>query len=285
MTRGARYVFAALVIATFGAFFVAQNLKHGPTLVQKFKRDPVFSPNQDGRLDRDRISFLIKEEDDVTVDVVDTKGDRIKRLADDRHLEAYTGLFLKWDGTADDGRPAPDGTYRTRIFMRRQGRSVVIQKSFRKDTKPPAVRVVGIAPTKGTGPELFPTRDGKPITIRFSAPPSKRTLTIYRTHPGPVEAVYGPVPLEDDVTTADWDGTRANGRRVRPGTYVAVVQARDRAQIVGSSVPMTGGTTSRPRIPLARRLPGPGGITVRYLGIQPPMTPLPAGRSAEIAVD
>ncbi len=58
VTRVARYVFAALVVATFGAFFVAQRLKNGPTLVQNFYRDPVFSPTKDGRLDRLRLSFL-----------------------------------------------------------------------------------------------------------------------------------------------------------------------------------------------------------------------------------
>jgi hypothetical protein len=284
VTKGARYVFAALVVATIGAFFVAQRLKHGPTLVQKFHRSsPVFSPNKDGRLDREHINFLIKEEDDVTVDVVDTKGDRIKRLADNRRLPAYKALFLEWDGTTDEGRQAPDATYRTRIFLRRQGRSVVIQKSFRKDTKAPLVRVTSIGPIKGDGPELFPTRDGKPLTIRFEAPPSKRKLTIYRTYPGPVEAVLGPLDLPKDIDTFRWDGTRINGRRVRPGTYLAVLEARDRAQIVGTSVPLKADRT--PRIRFGDRLPGQGGITVRYLGVQPPSAPLPAGRSVALFVD
>ena len=114
MSRIAQIVFAVLVAATFGAFFVAQRLKNGPTLVQKFNRDPVFSPNKDGRLDRAAPQLPVKKEDDVTVDVVDTKGDRVKRLADNRRLTAYTGMFLSWDGTTDDGRSAPDGTYRTR---------------------------------------------------------------------------------------------------------------------------------------------------------------------------
>jgi flagellar hook assembly protein FlgD len=283
VTKVARYVFVALVVATFGAFFVAQRLKNGPTLVQKFHRNPVFSPNQDGRLDRENINFLIKNEDDVTVDVVDTKGDRVKRLADNRRMNAYTALFLKWDGTADDGRPAPDGIYRTRIALRGEGRSVVIQKSFRKDTKPPVVRVTAIGPIKGPGAELFPTRTGKPVTIRFSAPTNKRKITIFRTHPGPVEPVVGPLQIPNDKDTFDWDGTRANGRRVRPGTYLAVVEARNQAQIVGTSVPLRRDRT--PRIPFGQRLPGHGGITVRYLGVQPPMAPLPAGRSHEIFVD
>jgi len=282
--RVASIVFAVLVAATFGAFFVAQRLKHGPTLVQKFRRDPVFSPNRDGRLDRLNLSFLIKSEDDVTVDVVDTKGDRVKRLADNRRLQAYTGLFLKWDGRADDGRTAPDGTYRARIALRREGRSVVIQKSFLKDTEPPEVRVTSVGPNKQPGPELLPTPDGKPVTIRFQAPPRQRKLTIFRTHPGPVEPVLGPLPIPDG-NSYQWDGTRANGRRVRPGTYLAVVEARDQGQSVGTSVPLRPGRARLPQIGFGRRLPGQGGITVRYLGVQPPLVPLAAGRSHPIFVD
>ena len=56
MTTTARIVFAVLVCATFGAFFVAQELKSTPPLVQDVTRQsPYFSPNRDGRVDRARI--------------------------------------------------------------------------------------------------------------------------------------------------------------------------------------------------------------------------------------
>lgn len=284
MTKAARVVFAALVVATFGAFFVAQRLKHGPTLVQKFNRDPVFSPNRDGRLDRERINFLIKSRDDVTVDVVDTRGDRVRRLADNRALPAYKAIFLKWDGLTDDGRTAPDGTYRVRVALRREGRSLVVPKAFRKDTTPPAVRVTSISPGTGDGPELLPTADGGPVTIRFSAPARRKRISIWRTAPGAVTRVVGPVPLADEVTSYQWDGT-VRGRKVRPGTYLAVVEAQDAGQNIGASVPLHTRGERAPVITYGRRLPGRGGITVRYLGVQPPSAPLPAGRSATIFVD
>jgi flagellar hook assembly protein FlgD len=288
VTRAAQVVFAALVVATFGAFFAAQRLKHGPTLVQKFNRDPIFSPNRDGRLDRESINFLIKSRDDVTVDVVDSRGDRVRRLADNRSLAAYTGLFLKWDGLTDGGRMAPDGLYRVRVALRREGRSVVVPKSFRKDTVAPAVRVVGIGPANTPGPELLPNAQGK-VTIRFSAPPRKKLVTIWRTYPGPLTRVLGPDAVADDQNSYEWDGTR-HGTKLRPGTYLAVVEAQDSAQNIGSSVPLRRGRGRTPLIRYGQRLPptgppGHGGITIRYLGVQAQNAPLPAGRSATIPFD
>lgn len=44
MTATARIVFALLVVATFGAFFVAQQLKSSPPRVQDLFATPFFSP-------------------------------------------------------------------------------------------------------------------------------------------------------------------------------------------------------------------------------------------------
>ena len=49
MTRLAQGLFAALVLATFAAFFVAQRLKTDPPRVQIRGVDPLLSPNRDGR--------------------------------------------------------------------------------------------------------------------------------------------------------------------------------------------------------------------------------------------
>ncbi len=54
MTRVAAAAFAALVVATFAAFLVAQRLKSTPSVVQRVMGARVFSPNQDSRFDRMR---------------------------------------------------------------------------------------------------------------------------------------------------------------------------------------------------------------------------------------
>ena len=80
MTRVSRIsgvVFAVLVLATFGAFFVAQRLKATPSVVGEFRRTPFFSPNRDGRFDRATVRFEIRKRGRVSLAVVDADGDEV----------------------------------------------------------------------------------------------------------------------------------------------------------------------------------------------------------------
>src|ERR1700694_3956161 len=120
MTRLARIVYGLLVLATFAAFLLAQRLKHAPTIVQRIELTPVFSPTGHGGLHREKISFRIKQADEVTVTIVDSAGKDVATVARSRYLPAYTQLPLRWDGVTDAGRLAPDGLYRVRFRLRNQ---------------------------------------------------------------------------------------------------------------------------------------------------------------------
>ena len=76
MSRLRAGVFAVLVIATFGAFFVAQRLKNAPPVLGQIGVRGVFSPNGDGRYDVTRLTFSVKETDDVSVAVLDATATR-----------------------------------------------------------------------------------------------------------------------------------------------------------------------------------------------------------------
>jgi hypothetical protein len=279
-------VFGVLVAATFAAFFVAQRLKNAPSVVQQFSAYYVFSPNGDGRLDRTRVTFKVKEADDVTVDIVDRDGDPVKTLLDDRHIDAYAPIkpALRWDGTDDDGKTVPDGRYRVRITLRHLGRSVFPQRSILKDTKPPQPKVTSIGPQKVYGPELLPGPEGGEAVVRFGPALTKRhaKIHVFRTGPGAPRAVRTD-PLRAGQTQWDWDGTDGDGRRVSPGTYVVVPEWRDAAGNIGTSVPLD--RAGLPVLKPGQRLPGRGGITVRYLGAQVPVTPAKARDRVEIQVD
>ena len=166
MTRIAQVVFGVLVLAAFGAFFVAQKLKSSPSVVQGFTlRWPVISPNHDGRNDAQRIRFRLKTADVADVAIVDDQGDVVKEVASGLHLDAYRypSPSPVWDGTTSDGDPAPDGTYRVRITLRDQGRSVILQDAFRVDRTPPTVRVVvGRARKRHPAPSCCRTRTARP---------------------------------------------------------------------------------------------------------------------------
>ena len=133
MTRTARIAFAVLVCATFGAFFAAQELKTRPPEVQEVHASVAyFSPNRDGRFDRARVSFRLKQADNVTATVVNRDGDEVRVLVDDRRLRAGQRLRLVWDGTDGRHRAVPDGTYRIRLNLRRQGRAVLLPRNIRR---------------------------------------------------------------------------------------------------------------------------------------------------------
>jgi hypothetical protein len=287
VTRIVAGAFAALVVATFAAFFVAQRLKSTPPLVQEVKVFPFLSPNQDGRFERATFRFELKRRDVVDVAMVDVDGDVVRTVVEDRSLRAREPLRLRWDGRDDEGRRVPDGTYRARVVLRRQGRTVVLQRNIALDTTPPAPRVLSVGPQRDSrpAPELLPRRDGAPATIRFAAPGVRPSVEIWRTdvpRPRLVEGLRIDGELtEQAIGRTTWDGTR-DGRRVGPGTYVAVVRSRDKAGNIGQSVPDRV-LMGRPR--RGERLPGRGGITVRYLGVQAPVLPTGAGREVEVAVD
>jgi hypothetical protein len=281
MSAAARIAFALLVCATFAAFFAAQELKSTPPLVQDVKVFPFFSPNSDGRFDRLRASFVLKRTDIVTVTMVDRAGDNVRVLVADRRLRAGRRLRVAWDGRVPGGT-APDGTYRIRLNLRRQGRAVTLQRNIVKDTVAPRVRVtsIGPEPNQVPRPELLPRADRKPARVSFQAPARRREVLVYRTDVSPPRAVFErPVKLADDAPPRwEWDGT-VDGRRVAAGTYAVVVRARDQAGNIGTSAPVP------PRAEFGKRLPGRGGITVRYLSATPPSEPVVAGTRAAVLVD
>ena len=284
MTRLAHGLFAVLVLATVAAFFVAQRLKSTPPVVQDVGVQDRVSPNRDGRFDRARISFQLKRRDVVDVAIIDAGGETVRLLADGLELEARRQARLKWDGRADGGRRLPDGIYRPRLLLRRQGRSVILPRTITLDATPPSPQVLAIGPSDATGPELLPRRDGRPAQIRFRAPGRRPSVEIWRTdvpRPRVVAELELPADLAGGEGVAEWDGTRG-GRRVGPGTYAAVVRSRDTAGNIGESLPERI-LEGRPRRGEDGR--GPAGITVRYLGLQPPVLPVGAGREMQVGID
>ena len=288
MSRLTGFVFAALVLATFGAFFAAQRLKATPSVVGEFRHNPFFSPNHDGRFDRATVRFEVRKRGRVSLAVVDADGDVVRELIDDDTVLPYREIRARWDGTDEDGARAPDGVYRYRITLPDQGRNVVIPESVRLDTTPPTPRVISIGPAKDKvpRPELLPVPGGGEAVVHFIAPTAKsarKKVLLFKTGPGPVKQVGAPIPLADDATQWRWSAQTETGRPVSPGTYLVAIQARDQAGNVGTSPPLD--RRGLPAITYGRPLPGRGGITVRYLGVQPPPAPVAVGKPVAFGVD
>jgi len=147
----AAVVFALLVLACLGAFFLTQRLKHTPTAVQRFQLTPSFSPARPGPSEQEHISFKLARADAVTVTIIDSRGDVVATLVHNHALPRYKQFSLRWNGrrgtarrfrvlTSPDGhvfvvplnsgRRAPAGEYRVRVTLREQGRTVLSPRSF-----------------------------------------------------------------------------------------------------------------------------------------------------------
>jgi hypothetical protein len=270
VTRLARIVFLALVAATFGAFFVAQRLK-GATPVVGVRGALFFSPNGDGRKDVTNLALRMKQSERVTVDVIDEAGEPVRRLATGRAVGPSTTLQLRWDGRTDAGTRAPDGLYRLRANLTRQGRSVIVPRLITLDTKPPSPHVVSIAPGQVVGPKA------PEMAIKVKGISGRRAtkFRVYRTDLGARQLV-ATGSRAPGLRRWKWSG-RSKGAPVPPGVYVVQVIVRDRAGNVGrtpATIPPDPGDTI-----------GPAGITVRSLAAQPPLRPVTAGKKAEFFVD
>lgn len=274
--RASRWVFAGLVVATLGAFFATQRLKQTPRLVQTLSVTKVYSPKVPYR--RAGIRIRLKRTDDATVSVLDSNGDVVQRLARNRHLRAGQAVQLLWDGRDAAGRIVPDGTYRVRVGLRRQGRSVTLVDEVRVDATPPRPVVKVDKPAGTTGPLIFPQRGGAPVhfTVSNATVVGTPVVRVYRTDIPKPKAVTR-IAATPGATEGEWAGPVAGARRPPEGTYVIVAQVRDAAGNVGSSYPYGARGRARPR--------GSAGVTVRYLAGQGPTRAVAAGSRASVFVD
>ena len=158
MTPLARAVFVLLVGATFAAFFAAQRIKGEPAVAQVVSLARVFSPNGDGRKEVNRFEVELRERSEISVDVVDSAGESVRRLTEGATVSPRRPLRLEWDGRTDDGERVPDGRYRVRVTLRREGRSVIVPRTTLVDTRAPRPRVKRITPGPIVGPEAVPVQ-------------------------------------------------------------------------------------------------------------------------------
>ena len=108
MTLFARAVFVLLAAATFAAFFVAQRLKSTPQVAAIKQITRHFSPNADGRRDVSRIAVRVREDDDVTISIVDEADNEVRRLAEAVPAVEQKSVRVSWDGRTEAGGRAPE---------------------------------------------------------------------------------------------------------------------------------------------------------------------------------
>jgi hypothetical protein len=265
-------VFALLVVATVAAFFVTTRLKRSAPVVNSITFARYLSPNGDGRRDYVDIAFRTKHSDEVTVSVVDDEGDEAATLLED--VELSRGLHrVRWDGRLTSGAVAPDGEYRLRVGLRRQGRTITSPRKLFVDTKPPRPIVRYVSPD-AISPDGAGT--GNLATLRFDGPSKRRpTLLVFHSRLGTLRLVarrHG----RTNSQIIHWDGRvglRDRSRRAPSGNYLLMVRTRDAAGNVGP-----------PRPPTRVRVKGHPGVRVRYIEAHGPLRPVHAGTQVRFTV-
>ncbi len=274
----ARVTFVVLVGATFAAFFVAQRLKSAPPVLN-VNLTQYFSPNGDGERDTSRISLFLKKPDEATINVVNLDGDVVRRLASNVPMKAYSPYRTVWDGKDDDGVKVADGQYRLRVSLRDEGRSAIVQKTMRVDTKAPKSKVCIGVRCSVTSPRDFGniiSQGDRAVKIWVTGVSRYKTrFTILRTDDGKPRAVRT-FDLPGRAHRYVWDGLGSDGKPLDPGTYIVQARVRDIARNTG---------ITPAEIEVGADIPGRPGITVRGLTAQPPLRPVTAGARTEFFVD
>src|SRR3954469_25227517 len=166
MTRPVvRAVFALLVLATIAAFFATQQLKSEFPLVIRFAAKPKqISPNGDRYRDTTQVGFDLSRPAKVTFSILDSEGNEVRRLIEDRQLRGSSHNRFVWNGRNDDGGVVPDGVYRMRVVRRDEGRVIDSVKQNRVAVQPPQVRILPAKPSL-----IAPRAPGQSpeVTIRY----------------------------------------------------------------------------------------------------------------------
>lgn len=211
-------IVVALLGATAAAFAVTERLKLERSPITGTRVDRVFSPVCECARDDAQISFVMRRPDSVSLQILDSRRRPIRRLVRDREQQRGRVTYV-WDGRDDANRVVPEGVYRPRVLLERNGRTIVLPNPIRVDTTPPRIRVVALRPRV-----FSPDGDGRRdrVTARFAISEPARAMMLVdgrRRVLSKFQATQGRL---------SWFG-RVDGQPVRPGTYEIRLRAFDRA--------------------------------------------------------
>ncbi len=208
----------ALLGATAAAFAVTERLKLERSPVTGTRVDRVFSPVCECARDVAVISFKLRRHETVTVDILDRNGRSVRTLVRKRR-ERKGRVSYTWDGLNEAGQVVPEGVYRPRVQLERNGRTIVLPNPIRVDTTAPVITLVRVFP-RAFSPDGDGQRDRVTATYRIDERARAVMLVDGR------QRVQSKFRLLQGKLV--WFGL-VNGRTVRPGIYEIRLRAVDRA--------------------------------------------------------
>jgi hypothetical protein len=212
----------ALLGGTSAAFAITQSLKDEPSPVGVPRFDRLLAPTCDCQSDTATLGLRLRRADRVTAEIVDADGQAVRVLADGDRFRRGP-LELVWDGRGENGDVVPDGPYRLRVDLAREGRTLVLPTTIRVDATAPTVRLVELRARPRFVSVVYRTdeRAAGELAVRGEGLP-ETVVVRGRFRPA------GRARL-------NWPG-RVDGRPLPAGTYELVLRARDRAGNVSKPV-------------------------------------------------
>ena len=217
---------AALLVATAVAFVYTEKLKLTPSPILGTRVDKVFSPVCECDTDTATISLRLRRRDRLTVDVIDKDGDSVRTLIQDSPTSGGR-VSLHWNGRDDSASIVPEGSYRPRVHLAAERRTIVLPNPIRVDVTLPSVELVSVSPRV-----FSPDGDGR----------AEKVVARYRVdeHAGVLLYVNGErrVRKRGQQTTGriEWFG-RLDTEPMPPGVYRVSLGARDVAGNLGPRTP------------------------------------------------
>lgn len=252
--RRARILVALVVVGLLGgtaaAFAWTEHLKLERSPVYRTRVGKLLGPNCRCGLARIPIRFVLRKPETLTVTIVDS-NDRVVRTLLSRTPRPKGVQRFGWDGRDDSGRVVPAGTYKPRLHLARDHRTILMPNPIHVDTSAPQVSVVSVKPRV-----FSPDGDGRSdfvrIRVRMSQP-ARALLFVGGERRGRLRR-FG------SLGTLRWFGAGFPA-----GSYRLVVRAVDRAGNLSGPV-------------------SAGVVRIRFVSVRPHVLHAKAGASVRFRV-
>jgi hypothetical protein len=228
----ARFLPVVLVVGLLGgsaaAFAVTERLKLERSPILNTRVDKFVSPLS-GR--RAHIRFKVRKGDSLSLAIVDRR-DRVVRALISSHQVRPGPKDYKWNGRDDSGTPVPAGTYKPRVHLAAEHRTILLPNPIVVDTKVPRISL-----TRTSLAVVSPDGDARHdyLTVFFKATEPVRAELYSNGHLA--------VKLKSfEAHSLQWG--RRNGMPSKPGVYRLQLRAIDQA---GNKGPATRPFTVRIR--------------------------------------
>jgi FlgD Ig-like domain len=217
----ARLLPAVLVVGLLGgsavAFAVTERLKLERSPIFKTRVDKSVSPHS-GR--RAQIIFRLRKRDSLSLAIVDSQDHVVRALISSRDVGAGKKTYT-WNGRGDDGAPVPDGTYKPRVHLANQHRTILLPNAIAVDTQKPRISLTRTSLTV-VSPDGDANHDY--LTVFFHASEPVRAVLYADGHQAVKQKSFKADSLK-------WG--RRNGMPTKPGVYRLRLRAIDAAGNIG----------------------------------------------------